>query len=500
MQFPSDWRTTMLETLQHKDWRAAQAMGRSVLEERPAEAQAWVWLGEALEHQGKGAAAWHCYDRGWMLDPQAVWAPAAEKRLSQWKGQDEGRLEWLERLLEVPKVRVVAAILAKDEAEHIHHAVSALMPAVDEVWVVDTGSQDNTVELAEQAGARVIHTEWANDFGKARRAADPHLGDDGWVLWVDADEFLDADDLAVPRVAAGLFDQVEPPLLLRVVQVNYLNDRVEHNFDITRMYPLGKGLTWKGRIHEQVVFADAEKHPFQRGAVRIRLDHRGYMQEVMASRGKFERNIELLKAWTDDEPENPAAWGFLGRDLYAAGNIEEAIPPLYRAEALAAHTPEYARTPEVRSVLCEILDRLKRWEEARQVADRAVKETPDHPMGWYWKARFAILQADQLAAEAQQWAQKCREVAPTYRGIVSFNPDVPGMLAPIIEADSLRMRGNWRPAYDVYRTVLDRAPQFDAVRQQIERMQREGKEVLAAARAPSSATETVSEPHLARRR
>ena len=59
----------------------------------------------------------------------------------------------------------------------------------DEILVVDSGSEDGTVELAEQAGARVIRTEWRG-FGAQKQFAVEQASHD-WVLCIDADERVD---------------------------------------------------------------------------------------------------------------------------------------------------------------------------------------------------------------------------------------------------------------------------------------------------------------------
>ncbi|MCY0899260.1 MAG: glycosyltransferase family 2 protein [Firmicutes bacterium] len=460
-----DWKEEVIQHLRAQRWQEAVDLLVSRVRTSPTDAQAWVFMAEALEHLGERAGAWRCYDRGWMLDPQAAWAPAAEARLQDVRGQSGP--EWLEALLTVPKVRVVGAILAKDEAENIERCVRALLPAVDAVFVADTGSTDGTQDIAREAGATVVEVPWEDDFGKARSCLDPHLGTEGWVLWVDADEFLREDDVHVPRTVAGLYEQVDPPMLLRFVQVNHLGNVVDPNYDTTRMFPLGKGLSWRGRIHEQVATVSGVPMRIQRGAVRIRVDHWGYERSVMQARDKFNRNIRLLRAWTQDEPKNPAAWGFLGRDLFISGSIEEAINALYQAERLGQRDRNYARLPEVRAVLCEALVRLKRLEEARVVAERTTQDAPDFPTGWYWKGHIALLQANEAVQTAIAASRKVRELAPRYRGLVSVNPDIPQFLAPVTEADALKMAGQWEAALALYQQATRVKPDHEGVKQQI---------------------------------
>jgi tetratricopeptide (TPR) repeat protein len=215
----------------------------------------------------------------------------------------------------------------------------------------------------------------------------------------------------------------------------------------------------------------------QRGTVRIRVDHWGYDRDIMLERGKYDRNIRLLQAWAKDEPNNAAAWGFLGRDLFVSGRVEEAVEALYRAEMAAAQDPTYGRTVEVRAVLCEALVRLHRLEEARVVAERAIQADPNHPSGWYWQAQVALLQADERLKKALESARRAQQVAPQYRGLVSFSPDIPRFLAPVAEADALKMLGRWREAWDRYQAALLAKPQHPGVEAQLKLLKTQADEV-----------------------
>lgn len=81
--------------------------------------------------------------------------------------------------------KISAVIIARDEEENIGRCVRSLLWA-DEVLVADTGSTDRTIEIAEEAGARVIRLPW-QQFGPTKRDAVGQARHD-WILSVDADE------------------------------------------------------------------------------------------------------------------------------------------------------------------------------------------------------------------------------------------------------------------------------------------------------------------------
>jgi glycosyltransferase involved in cell wall biosynthesis len=84
--------------------------------------------------------------------------------------------------------RVSCVIVARDEVDRIERAIRSVAGLVAETLVVDSGSTDGTVALAERLGARVIFHPWQG-FGPQKRFAEEAAGCD-WILSLDADEWL----------------------------------------------------------------------------------------------------------------------------------------------------------------------------------------------------------------------------------------------------------------------------------------------------------------------
>ncbi|SFR44542.1 Glycosyltransferase involved in cell wall bisynthesis [Yoonia tamlensis] len=95
-------------------------------------------------------------------------------------------------------------ILAKDESLHIARAIGSVAAIASRIIVVDSGSTDDTVHLAQQAGAEVLHHPWINHATQFNWALAQIAGAPGWVLRLDADEFV-TPQLA-EQISAGLPD------------------------------------------------------------------------------------------------------------------------------------------------------------------------------------------------------------------------------------------------------------------------------------------------------
>src|SRR5579863_1206614 len=83
---------------------------------------------------------------------------------------------------------ISATIIARNETGHIARAIRSLSCA-DEVIVVDSGSTDDTGEVARKCGARVLSHPWPGFAAQKNFAASQAEHD--WILSLDADEELD---------------------------------------------------------------------------------------------------------------------------------------------------------------------------------------------------------------------------------------------------------------------------------------------------------------------
>ena len=96
------------------------------------------------------------------------------------------------------KLPLSGVVIAKNEGDRIGRCVASLAAICSEVIVLDSGSSDDTVVLATAAGARVEQQPWLG-FAAQKNAAIARASQP-WVLLLDADEWLDADDL--PKLRA----------------------------------------------------------------------------------------------------------------------------------------------------------------------------------------------------------------------------------------------------------------------------------------------------------
>ena len=143
-------------------------------------------------------------------------------------------------------------ILCKDEALHIERAVASVRGIATRVLVVDSGSTDDTVARARDAGAEVLFHPWTTHAQQFNWALDQIKGQGGWVLRLDADEFVTP--ALADEIAAGL-PKVEGLYLRR--SMRFLGQDVRYGgvfpIRILRLFRNGAGRAEDRWMDEHIV-------------------------------------------------------------------------------------------------------------------------------------------------------------------------------------------------------------------------------------------------------
>lgn len=84
------------------------------------------------------------------------------------------------------KLPISVFIITKNEEDRISQAISSVIEWAAEVIVIDSGSNDNTVQIAKDLGAQTLFREW-NGYGEQKIYGES-ICKNHWVLNIDADE------------------------------------------------------------------------------------------------------------------------------------------------------------------------------------------------------------------------------------------------------------------------------------------------------------------------
>src|SRR4051794_37404468 len=165
-------------------------------------------------------------------------------------------------------------MIVKDEEEMLPRSLEAIQGAVDEIIVVDTGSTDRTVEIAESFGAKVIHHEWTGDFSAARNVSFDAATSD-WVMYLDADEVLVREDAGMLRELTGRVWR-EAFFLQETNFTGDMEDGMAVQHSALRVFRNRPEYRFSGRIHEQIArYLPPVAERLE--TTHIRVEHYGYL-------------------------------------------------------------------------------------------------------------------------------------------------------------------------------------------------------------------------------
>ncbi|UDY24074.1 glycosyltransferase [Nocardioides sp. Kera G14] len=279
----------------------------------------------------------------------------------------------------MPTPTLSLALIVKDEERCLARCLSSTAGLFDETVVLDTGSTDRTVAIADEHGATVHTFAWVDDFAAARNAAIAHTSGD-WVLMLDADEWLlpgaDAVLADVRRQAPTFVGEIDvaSTIGLRTAGDPGLDGRKpgtrrEESPDsavdggttasgwIPRLLP--RGVRWTGRIHEQPDWSG----PILRTGIRA--GHDGYTPELIAA--KRGRNAALLRTELQEQPDDAYLLLQLGRALESDREYADAADTYLRALSLT--DPAVPARHDLVVRLLFTLGQADRTQEALDVAD-----------------------------------------------------------------------------------------------------------------------------------
>ncbi len=153
-----------------------------------------------------------------------------------------------------PTMKVSAVIITYNEEDRLPDALASLQGVADEIVVVDSYSNDRTVEIARATGARVTKNRF-EDYGQQKNFALGQAGHE-WILNLDADERVSPE---LKRAISELREKGCPESTAAFAikrKTYYLGHWIRHS----GWYPDRKvrlfrknAASWQGRIHERLV-------------------------------------------------------------------------------------------------------------------------------------------------------------------------------------------------------------------------------------------------------
>lgn len=338
---------------------------------------------------------------------------------------------------------VSLCMIVKDEAHNLAACLASVKPLVDEMIIVDTGSTDQTVEIAELFGAVVLAAEWNGDFSAARNIALAQA-QGNWILVLDADEVVSKRDYLLFK--SLLADPAGGTCAYSIVTRNYTNRLEVENWqansgeypdeeqgrgwmpsDKVRLFPNLPAIRFKNQIHEMVE-PTLEQIGVPVRKAELVVHHYGYLDDQRQQRkkryyyelgkekyresggaphalvelaiqaggvGRYDEAIELWGKALELDPNSYLAWFNLGYACLQKGLFSQGSEASQRAMSLR---PNY-REAIINAAICEMA--RGNLHKASRLVVEALPDNPDYPT-------LPLMQAILLAAQGYTQAALCQ--------------------------------------------------------------------------------------------
>jgi len=229
-------------------------------------------------------------------------------------------------------------MIAKNEADFLEECLNSVKDIVDEIIIVDTGSIDNTKEIAKKFNAKIIDHKWNNDFSEARNVSLKHATKD-WILALDADETLSKEDLKKIKELIKTNENAGYMLIQRTYTnksdaqkwVTSKDDTYKESkpyagwvySGITRLFRNKEHIRFEYPVHETVMDS-IKRNKGKIGTTKIPIHHYGKVRSKKYVEQKSNMYLELGKKKVEEEG-TAKAYNEYGIQSHVLGKLDEAI-------------------------------------------------------------------------------------------------------------------------------------------------------------------------------
>lgn len=311
---------------------------------------------------------------------------------------------------------ITLSMIVKNEERYLRGCLESAAPFVDEIIIVDTGSTDSTVAIAESFGAKVFHFPWDGNFSHARNESLRHATKD-WILYLDADErLLNGAEMRALTPSGSVIAynvSIRSKHILRSGTVDQVNQ-------YQRFFRRHPKILFEGVVHEQVLpsLLRMRKTIAESG---LFIEHLGYGESLEKIDEKCLRNSELLLRQLKKDPHDYYAH-------YQLGNTYGVMQRYDEAEAHLLKAVEHDRNVSIRGSACNILVEIAMhradMDRAEQWCRRSIQYVPVQVMGYWFLS--GILAHKKQFDEALQMLDKVRRNAARPTGLAHDLSIAPG--------------------------------------------------------------------------
>lgn len=276
------------------------------------------------------------------------------------------------------------AMIVKNEENNLPRTLEALKSLKNkidhEIVIVDTGSTDDTLNIAKRYTNKVYEKEWTGNFAQMRNySIDKCKGD--WILILDADEVLENPNELISCLKEKDIKNFNSAT---IKFKNMLSDKEDDYLigTLVRLFRNKKEFYYQGRVHEQPKVLKPTK------LTNITLLHYGYSRESFNLMNyKYERNLNLLLEDLKEDNNNPYTHFQLAQTYGMANIPDKAFESVMKAYNLIENKDNKGKYLYIYHLLAMYLNSSGEYEKAIELSKEALTYRKDHLDFYYFIAK-----------------------------------------------------------------------------------------------------------------
>jgi len=287
--------------------------------------------------------------------------------------------------IDTPKIQLSLCMIVKNEEKNLGSCLDSIKDIVDEMIILDTGSSDNTVQIAKSFGAEIHNFEWCNDFSAARNES-IKFARGKWILWMDADEQFDNKS---KEELNSILKLSQHPMGVNIT-IRNLSSKNESYGTAFRLFSNHCNIHFKNIIHEQVSYSLKEMSAKIIDS-NITIDHYGYDEDQYDQEEKRRRNLPLLLSMADKNPNDFFPQFLLGQHCSGDTNAQEKA--IYHLEKfLKMDSKETKLIASAYTTLAKIYLSKNRLNQAKINVKNSIDIAPNQKLAYYLLAKIKYAQ------------------------------------------------------------------------------------------------------------
>ncbi|PFG12721.1 tetratricopeptide repeat-containing glycosyltransferase family 2 protein [Bacillus sp. es.036] len=272
------------------------------------------------------------------------------------------------------KTSLSVCMVVCNEEHYLTRCLNSVKNLADEIIIVDTGSTDQTVTIAEAFGATIINYTWNDDFSEARnRGVNEATGD--WILILDADEELDI--LCHPKLVDLITTSNAEGYYLNFINYYGKFDKAHYFTDrACRLFQNHFHIQFRGKIHEEIT-SSMNELKLQIKESDLTIFHYGYLDDMITLKKKNTRNVRIIEKALQVTPENIRMKYALGVEHLQASQNSQALNTF--VELLEQLPPTSDYVPDLLLKTVHLMRLFHQDSKALLLIEQGLTYYPDFP-------------------------------------------------------------------------------------------------------------------------